>query len=86
MDIANDRISIQISGQELQRRWQSVREAMKDEDVDFLIMQNTKQFLGGYVKWFTDVPAFNGYPTTVVFPREDEMTVMNVGPLMDPAS
>jgi Xaa-Pro aminopeptidase len=86
MDIANERISIQISEQELQRRWQSVREAMKDEDVDFLIMQNTNQFLGGYVKWFTDVPAFYGYPTTVVFPREDEMTVINVGPLMDPAS
>lgn len=55
---------------------------MKDEGIDVLIMQNTNQFLGGYVKWFTDVPAFNGYPTTVVFPREDEMTVINIGPKM----
>jgi Xaa-Pro aminopeptidase len=55
---------------------------MKDQGIDVLIMQNANQFLGGYVKWFTDVPAFNGYPTTVLFPREDEMTVINIGPKM----
>ena len=82
MDIAEERISIQISTQELERRWKAVRTAMKDKGIDVLIMQNTNQFLGGYVKWFTDVPAFNGYPTTVLFPREDEMTVINIGPKM----
>jgi len=86
MDIAEDRISVQISTQELERRWKAVRAAMKEEGVDVLIMQNTNQFLGGYVKWFTDIPAFNGYPTTVLFPREDEMTVINAGPKMDPES
>ncbi|MCK4790108.1 MAG: aminopeptidase P family protein [Desulfobacteraceae bacterium] len=86
MDIAKERISVQISTQELERRWKAVRAAMKEQGIDFLIMQNTNQFLGGYVKWFTDVPAFNGYPTTVIFPREDEMTVINIGPKMDPES
>jgi Xaa-Pro aminopeptidase len=86
MDIAQERISVQISTQELERRWKAVRAAMKAEGIDFLIMQNTNQWLGGYVKWFTDVPAFNGYPTTVIFPREDEMTVINIGPKMDPES
>jgi len=83
-DIAQERISVQISTQELERRWKAVRVAMEEEGVDVLIMQNTNQFLGGYVKWFTDIPAFNGYPTTVVFPREDDMTVINIGPKMDP--
>lgn len=82
MDIAEERISIQISTQELERRWKAVRADMKDQGIDVLIMQNANQFLGGYVKWFTDVPAFNGYPTTVLFPREDEMTVINIGPKM----
>jgi Xaa-Pro aminopeptidase len=82
MDIAEERISVQISTQELERRWKAVRTAMKDQGIDVLIMQNANQFLGGYVKWFTDVPAFNGYPTTVLFPREDEMTVINIGPKM----
>jgi Xaa-Pro aminopeptidase len=86
MDAAKERIPIQISTQELERRWTAVRRAMKDAGIDVLIMQNTNQFLGGYVKWFTDVPAFNGYPTTVVFPADDEMTVINIGPRMDPQS
>lgn len=86
MGIAEERISIQISTAELERRWKAVREAMKEKGIDFLIMQNRDQFLGGYVKWFTDIPAFNGYPTTVLFPREEEMTMINIGPRMDPQS
>lgn len=86
MDIAQERISIQISTQELERRWKAVREAMSSEGIDFLIMQNTNQFLGGYVKYFTDIPAFNSYPTTVIFPIDDEMTIINIGPRMEPES
>ncbi|MEJ2725383.1 MAG: M24 family metallopeptidase [Deltaproteobacteria bacterium] len=86
MDTARQRISVQISTEELQRRWDAVRQAMEAERIDVLIMQNNNQFLGGYVKWFTDIPAFNGYPTTVVFPRDDGMTVINMGPRMDPES
>jgi Xaa-Pro aminopeptidase len=37
--------------------------------------------MGGYVKYFTDIPAGNGYPVTVVFPRDDLMTVVMQGPL-----
>ncbi|MBW2285946.1 MAG: hypothetical protein JRF65_15280, partial [Deltaproteobacteria bacterium] len=86
MGEAEERIAVQISTLELERRWNAVRAAMKDEGIDVLIMQNSNQWLGGYVKWFTDVPAFNGYPTTVIFPREEDMTVMNIGPKMDPES
>ena len=85
MGTAEERISIQISTQELERRWNAVRAAMKEKGIDYLIMQNREQFLGGYVKWFTDIPAFNGYPTTVVFPRDDEMTLINIGPKMNPS-
>jgi len=86
MDEAGERINVQISTQELERRWKAVRTTMGQEGIDILLMQNRDQFLGGYVKWFTDIPAFNGYPTTVVFPREEEMTVINVGPRMDQES
>src|SRR5262249_14256421 len=37
-------------------------------------------FMGGYVKYFTDVPATNGYATAVVFPKDDDMTVIAHGP------
>jgi Xaa-Pro aminopeptidase len=36
--------------------------------------------MGGYVKYFTDLPATNGYPLTVVFPRDDLMTLVSMGP------
>jgi Xaa-Pro aminopeptidase len=86
MDIADERIRARISTQELDRRWAAVRSAMRNEGVDVLIMQNCNQFLGGYVKWFTDIPAFNGYPTTVIFSVDEEMSVINIGPRMDQES
>jgi Xaa-Pro aminopeptidase len=43
-------------------------------------MHNNNDYMGGYVKYFTDVPATNGYPITVIFPREDLMTLIQHGP------
>jgi Xaa-Pro aminopeptidase len=42
-------------------------------------MQNASDWLGGYVKWFTDVPAHNDYPRTVIFHRDDLMTLVEMG-------
>jgi Xaa-Pro aminopeptidase len=36
--------------------------------------------MGGYVRYFTDVPATNGYPVELVFPADDQMTVACMGP------
>ncbi len=43
-------------------------------------MQSTNDWLGGYVKWFTDLPANNGYPRTVVFHADAPMSVVEMGP------
>ena len=77
---ASTRIKTQISDKELNRRWTAVRAAMQDEGLDYLIIQNANDYLGGNVKWFTDMPALHGYPVTVIFPREDEMTTIWSGP------
>ena len=68
-----------ISDQELERRWKAVRSRMREEGVDFLVMQNDNEWLGGYVKWFTDVPARNAQPHTVIFPLDNEMTTITHG-------
>ena len=68
-----------ISDQELQRRWNEVRRRMRDEGIDVLVMQNDNEWLGGYVKWFTDVPARNAQPHTVIFPVDEEMTTITHG-------
>ena len=76
----SERLQTPISTAELERRWKAVRAAMKREGVDVLLMQNNNDHMGGYVKYFTDMPATNGYPNTVVFPADDEMTVVMQGP------
>ncbi|MFZ0989054.1 MAG: hypothetical protein WAN27_15135, partial [Xanthobacteraceae bacterium] len=80
MEPLSERLQTPISTAELQRRWAAVRGAMEREQIDVLLMQNNNDHMGGYVKYFTDLPATNGYPLTVVFPRDDLMTLVSQGP------
>ena len=77
----SERLNRPISTAELERRWAAVRAAMEAEKIDVLVMQNNNDHMGGYVKYFTDMPAANGYPMMVVFPRDDGMSVVGQGPL-----
>jgi len=72
-------VTTSISDQELERRWREIRKRMKEEKIDFLVMQNDNEWLGGYVKWFTDVPAKNAQPHTVIFPVDEDMTTITHG-------
>jgi Xaa-Pro aminopeptidase len=76
---AAERVQTPISKQELERRWAAVRKEMDARGIDALVMQNSSDWLGGYVKWFTDVPAHNDYPRNVIFHRSDLMTVVEMG-------
>src|SRR3990170_8178859 len=76
----SERLNTPISTAELERRWKAVRAAMAKDKIDVLLMQNNNDHMGGYVRYFTDMPATNGYPNTVVFPREDLMTLIGQGP------
>ena len=76
----SERLNTPISTAELERRWAAVRAAMAERKIDVLLMQNNNDHMGGYVKYFTDLPATNGYPMTVVFPKDDFMTVVGQGP------
>jgi Xaa-Pro aminopeptidase len=76
-----ERINTPISTAELERRWAAVRTAMEEQGIDVLLMQSNNDFMGGYVKWFTDVPATNGYPVTVAFPRDEGMIAVTQGPV-----
>ena len=68
------RVNAPISTAELERRWRAVRAAMTEQRIDALVMQANNDFMGGYVKYFTDVPATNGYWASVVFPKDERMT------------
>jgi len=78
-DLRRERLRKPISKGELGRRWRAVRKAMERDKLDCLIMQNNNQYLGGYVRYFTDIPAENAYPITVIFPLNDDMTIIAHG-------
>jgi Xaa-Pro aminopeptidase len=76
----NERLVNPISTGELERRWAAVRQDMKDRDLGAIVLQSHNDWLGGYVKWFTDHTAINGYPKTVIFHADDFMTLVDMGP------
>jgi Xaa-Pro aminopeptidase len=80
MEQLSERLQTPISTAELERRWAAARAGMEREKIDVLLLQNNNDHMGGYVKYFTDLPATNGYPLTVVFPRDDLMTLVSMGP------
>jgi len=86
MEDPRDKLTTSISTAELERRWKASREIMRANGLDFLLMRQDEEFLGGYVKWFSDFSARHSYPFTVIFPVDDEMTFITCGgtPPSDP--
>lgn len=77
--VTDDRKLFRLPAGELERRWLLARNYMREHHIDALVMQNTRDFHGGYVKWFTDIPAAN--PRTVIFHAADLMSVIDHGPM-----
>lgn len=79
MEDPKERLTTCISLSELERRWKAAREMMREDKIDFLLMRNDEEFLGGYGKWFSDFSAKYSYPFTVIFPIDDDITLINHG-------
>ena len=71
-----------VTRSELERRWQAVRRYMDENGVDAIVAIARDDYLGGYVKWFTNVSAFL-YPKALAFYRSGLMTVVEHGPTGD---
>jgi Xaa-Pro aminopeptidase len=69
-----------VSMSELNRRWSAARECMRVRAVDALVMQCSSDWVGGYIRWFTNEPATNGYPFGAVFPLGEGISVIEQGP------
>jgi Xaa-Pro aminopeptidase len=74
------RILNAVSSDELQRRWRAVRVAMREQHIDALVVQNSSDWVGGYIRWFSNQPATNGYPSSLVFPVDQAMSFIEQGP------
>lgn len=64
---------------EMERRWALAKAQMEKAGLDMLLAQNDNQYLGGYVRWFIDVPAVQAYPMTVMFCADGDMTTITHG-------
>ena len=67
-----------LSQHELERRWKAVRVRMAAKGISHLVVQSQQRFVGGYLRWFTDLPGTN-YPTTAIFPLDEDMTIIGHG-------
>jgi Xaa-Pro aminopeptidase len=79
MTMNTERALFPISTAELERRWAALRAAMQAAGLDAVVAQNTNDWLGGTVKWLTDLPAQNGYPRSVIFHADAPMSVVEMG-------
>ena len=79
MEDPKERLTKCISTAELERRWKAVREMMHDRKIDYLVIQNSEEYMGGTIRWFTDFSARWQFPMSVIFPVDDEMTTINCG-------
>lgn len=81
MAAANEeRVCNPVSNAELERRWTATRSRMRDAKVDALLVSGTQDWMNGYIRWFTGLPANNGYPRSVIFPADGLMTLVEQGP------
>ncbi len=67
-----------ISKAELERRWKAVRTEMAKEKLDCLVTHSANRFLGGMVRYFTDMQ-MSSSGGVLVFPLEGEMTLITHG-------
>ena len=77
MEDPREKLTTCVSTAELERRWKLARDIMRAHKLDFLLMRQDEEFLGGYIKWFSDFSARHSYPFTVIFPVDEEMTLIS---------
>ena len=68
-----------LSQHELERRWKGLRERMAAKKIDYLVVQSQNRGVGGYFRYFTDLPGGN-YPNAAVFPLQGDMAIISHGP------
>ncbi len=66
---------------ELERRWSLARGYLKSRQLDALVILGSDDFLGGYVRWFLDRPAYHSYHLALIFYPDDLMTIVEHGSL-----
>ncbi|WP_176084649.1 M24 family metallopeptidase [Martelella sp. HB161492] len=68
-----------VSDAELDRRFHLLRGEMSALGLDAIIATGSNDWLGGHLRWLTDMPATNGYYRTAIFYADRPMSVVEMG-------
>ncbi|MCC6472564.1 MAG: aminopeptidase P family protein [Burkholderiales bacterium] len=80
MSAPQERVCNPVSSAELERRWSAIRAGMREAGLAALLVSGAQDWMNGNIRWFTGLPANNGYPRSVIFPAEGPMTLCEQGP------
>lgn len=58
---------------ELERRWAAASRMMTEKGLDYLLVFQRTDSLGGYIKWFTDWSIVDEYMATIIFSKDCEL-------------
>jgi Xaa-Pro aminopeptidase len=77
-----NRVRFPLATAELDRRWAQVRALMRERKIEALVIQGANNYVGGggYFRWFSGLSATGTYPSTLLFPAGDLMTLLQGGP------
>lgn len=78
-EVFSERLKSPIPTRELERRWATLKDAMKKEGIDVLLSQNITQYMGSYGRYLSDTTAENAYPQSVLFTAEGELHFVAYG-------
>ncbi len=76
-----ERICSPVARTELERRWKAVRDRMPEKSLDAIIVQGSANTvgIGGYFRWFTGSSPIGNHALTVIFPKDELMTLVMHG-------
>ncbi len=77
----SERVMNPISTAELERRWSAVRREMANRKIDVLYTYQSNEWSAGYTKYLSDRMPGNGMFFSVIFPKDEEMTLIAAGGL-----
>ena len=68
IEAREERVVHPVSNTELERRWSATRAKMREQKIDALLVSGCQDWMNGNIRWFTGLPANNGYPRSAIFP------------------
>ena len=75
----SDLVHTMLPRDEMERRHALLRAHMADRGLDALVVLSSDDYLGGYIRWILDRPAYHGYHAAAAFYADGSITLAEHG-------